>query len=586
MASEIRVNKINSRTGVGTITLSPTGVDFTGITTVATLKATTGIVTTLSATGDVDIADKIVHTGDTDTAIRFPAANTIAAETGGSERLRVKSDGDVYIGNTAHSNDAGANSSYRTLTLTDTTNGAQVHLRGQSPKLFMDVTSSGNAEMYYDTGDLRILSGEPGSQGSTERLRISSGGLVGIGTNNPGTSLEVFTDNDTDISDSTGTNNTNSILRLYNKNGSDGTGVNNYTGIRFDVANGARSSAYLNYVRTGDNQGAFLFKARNGASSYPELLRITSDGKFGFGTSSPSSLLHGEVSSGSAILTLKSTATSGEASVSLTGENSSGTARTGIFKYDNSDIFRLGTSSGIALRFETNDTTQVHIASSGFIGLQGATSSGGVSSGKTFYVQNDGHCHIAVDNTVPLFLNRNTSDGQIIAIRQNNTLEGNISVSGSTVSLQGAHLTRWSQLVGISTNIKSDRPTILRGTVLSNLDEMCEWGDEDNEQLNCMKVSDVEGDVNVAGVFQDWDDDDDTYTNDLNCAMTGDFVIRIAQGTTVARGDLLMSAGDGTAKPQGDDIIRSKTIAKVISTTVSTTYSDGSYCVPCVLMAC
>ena len=34
--------------------------------------------------------------------------NTIAAETGGSERLRVKSDGDVYIGNTAHSNDDGA----------------------------------------------------------------------------------------------------------------------------------------------------------------------------------------------------------------------------------------------------------------------------------------------------------------------------------------------------------------------------------------------------------------------------------------------------------------------------------------------
>ena len=30
-------------------------------------------------------------------------------------------------------------------------------------------------------------------------------------------------------------------------------------------------------------------------------------------------------------------------------------------------------------------------------------------------------------------------------------------------------------------------------------------------------------------------------------AMTGDFVIRIAQGTTVARGDLMMSAGDGTA---------------------------------------
>ena len=123
------------------------------------------------------------------------------------------------------------------------------------------------------------------------------------------------------------------------------------------------------------------------------------------------------------------------------------------------------------------------------------------------------------------------------------------------------------------------RTEILRGSVLSNLDEMCEWGEEDNEQLNRMKVSDVEGDVNVSGVFQAWDDDDDTYTNDFYCAMTGDFVIRIAQGTTVARGDLLMSAGDGTAKPQDDDIVRSKTIAKVTSTTVSTTYSDGSYCI-------
>jgi len=50
MASEIRVNKINSQTGVGTITLSPTGVDISGITTAATLKTTTGIVTTLTAT--------------------------------------------------------------------------------------------------------------------------------------------------------------------------------------------------------------------------------------------------------------------------------------------------------------------------------------------------------------------------------------------------------------------------------------------------------------------------------------------------------------------------------------------------------
>jgi len=49
--------------------------------------------------GDVSIADKIIHTGDTNTAIRFPAADTITAETGGSERLRITSGGDIGIGN-------------------------------------------------------------------------------------------------------------------------------------------------------------------------------------------------------------------------------------------------------------------------------------------------------------------------------------------------------------------------------------------------------------------------------------------------------------------------------------------------------
>ena len=51
-----------------------------------------------TVTGDLSIADKIVHTGDTINAIRFPAADTITAETGGSERVRVDSSGRVGIG--------------------------------------------------------------------------------------------------------------------------------------------------------------------------------------------------------------------------------------------------------------------------------------------------------------------------------------------------------------------------------------------------------------------------------------------------------------------------------------------------------
>ena len=179
----------------------------------------------------------------------------------------------------------------------------------------------------------------------------------------------------------------------------------------------------------------------------------------------------------------------------------------------------------------------------------------------------------------PIAINRLTNDGVLIEFYQDTNLEGTISVSGTTVSYNGGHLSRWAQFPDNS------RPELLKGTVMSNLDQMSQWGDEDNEQLNCVQVSAVEGDANVAGVFVAWDSTDDGY-NDILLAMTGDMVIRIGAGVTVARGDLLMSAGDGTAQPQGDDIVRSKTIAKVTSTHVSHTYADGSYAVPCVLMAC
>ena len=70
------VDSTNNRVGVGTA--SPSAA--------------------LDVTGDVSIADKIIHTGDTNTAIRFPAADTIAFETSGSERFRVASSGQLGVG--------------------------------------------------------------------------------------------------------------------------------------------------------------------------------------------------------------------------------------------------------------------------------------------------------------------------------------------------------------------------------------------------------------------------------------------------------------------------------------------------------
>ena len=66
MASEIRVDKINSLSGVGTVTLSPTGVDIAGITTAATLRATTGIITSLTAVSSAKVGSGVTLSPDGD----------------------------------------------------------------------------------------------------------------------------------------------------------------------------------------------------------------------------------------------------------------------------------------------------------------------------------------------------------------------------------------------------------------------------------------------------------------------------------------------------------------------------------------
>ena len=130
MASEIRVNKIRNRSGLGTVTFADTGVDLAGIVTATSFSgdgsALTGVASTenirtntnatflqnvnVSGTstigGDVNIADKIVHIGDTDTAIRFSEANQIQFETAGVERLEIQQSEAVF-------NDGGADFNFR-----------------------------------------------------------------------------------------------------------------------------------------------------------------------------------------------------------------------------------------------------------------------------------------------------------------------------------------------------------------------------------------------------------------------------------------------------------------------------------------
>lgn len=395
---------------------------------------------------------------------------------------------------------------------------------------------------------------------AAERLRIDSSGNVGIGTSSPSAALHIASGTEEPLSwGSTDAGYNYATIRHHS------SGDIAYYGA---CGGGAITAGTSSDFGLRANQGSMLF-ATNGNN---ERMRIDNYGVIQLTRSTASSFIN--ANSSPAL----------ELDVNRHPENGA----FGSSSRSHGRIVITGADGGSYITFNTasaNNTVaseRMRIDSSGNF-LVAKTASNIAASG--FQVATTGQTDVTVSGSECMNINRETNDGDLIRFRQANTIEGSISVSGTTVSYNGGHLSRWSQLAD---NTKDE--TIVKGTVMTNLNQMAEWTTdgvtEDNEQLNCMAVSSVEGDVNVAGVFVNWDNDDEVYTADMNVAMTGDMVIRIAQGVTVAQGDLLMSAGDGTAKPQDDDIIRAKTIAKVTSTHVSHTYDDGSYLVPCVLMAC
>mgnify|MGYP003110473240 CR=1 FL=1 len=536
----------------------------------------------LAADG-TDAKPGISFAADIDTGFRRTTSNEISIVTGGEKALTVDGSQNVGIGTTDPTQllqvaGPAISSTFSGTTISaGTTERVRIGFRTGGPE-----TSLTCGQIVNDTNTLHIAARDTtngdivlhAGSGAPERMRIDgSNGHVGIGVTSPEALLHLASD----------------------EGGSTGR-------IKFDCN---VTSGYDSLIETTDvgleftaksSSRGFAFKT---GSTPSEKLRIASNGNVGVGTNNPLALF--EVSGAAQVNTLfRST---GNSSSSIRFIN---TSNSDVYCGSNEGDFRILTDGLQRMRVTSEGHALFHYFNSVTPGFGNTDTGGSIhksSNGTTLFLSRD---------NISGNFNRN-SNGDIIQFRKNGVEQGDIRVSGSTVTYAGGHLSRFAQLEG-----NGDRIEILRGSVLSNLDEMCVWdydardaelweegdeipegasvgdvkvpareaGTELNEQLNRLKVSDVEGDPNVAGVFEDWDDDDEVYTKDFFCAMTGDFVIRIAQGTTVARGDLLMSAGDGTAKPQDDDIVRSKTVAKVTSTVVSETYADGSYCVPCVLMAC
>ena len=360
-----------------------------------------------------------------------------------------------------------------------------------------------------------------------------------------------------------------------------------------------------------------------------EVLRINSSGNVGIGTTSPLGVLDVQVGSTSPPTYVGKIRIGAHASQSL---NSDGGLEFLATNYSNGYGWRLcgidlGGGSLPFVFLSRNDsatwTERMRIASDGTV-LVAKTSSNVNVVGCELGVS--GYGAFAASGAPVLYLDRLASDGDIIRLFQAGTLEGNISVSGVTVSYNGFTGSHWSRFIGES------KPDVLRGTVIESLDQMIDWyavefevsKTENNEVKThtehkpyALKANENEGDIitynfegtdyqativkekdvkhmmskisdtseakNVYGVFHAWDNDD-LINNDFYVASVGSYVVRIKAGQTVSKGDLLQSNGDGTAKVQADDLVRASSFAKVLSNTVIDTYEDGSFIVPCSLM--
>ena len=224
MASEIRVDKINSLSGVGTVTLSPTGVDIAGITTAATLRATTGIVTSLTAVSSAKVGSGVT----------------------------LSPDGDIFA----------------TGVCTATSFvGSGANLTG-----ITGTTINNNTDNYVitGTGTANTLNGEENLTWDGTILTVDKG-------SDNGAVLQCRNDDDTAYS-SAAEGHLNSVLSLQST--TPGGQNDQSVGIQFNLGLTGQTGSIqeIGAVRTGNGEGALIFRTRNSSAGRIERFRIASDG--------------------------------------------------------------------------------------------------------------------------------------------------------------------------------------------------------------------------------------------------------------------------------------------------------------------
>jgi hypothetical protein len=193
------------------------------------------------------------------------------------------------------------------------------------------------------------------------------------------------------------------------------------------------------FINSSDS-GIIAFNTGTGTST--TKFSIAASGAATFTNSiTTGAFIKSSVTSGGSVITAESTATSGEGQFIVLGKNSSGTIRSGAFKYDNADVLRIGTSSNIGFQFETNDVIRMFISNGGKI-LIGTTSSAntGLGTKTKQYIVGDGSTNAAA------------SHGSMFVAAGTGTADTGISVNQGTAGMTMILIASINTSTGTSTD--------------------------------------------------------------------------------------------------------------------------------------